>query len=83
MYCKKCEKEVIPIKDPKTLGKRVTNAIFAIFAIFAGGAAYTYPKRCPFCNKILRTKKENIVCMTSIIMMAITFGIIMMLITYL
>ena len=68
MYCKKCGKEVIPIKDQKTPGKQVAN----FFAFFAGaGAAYTYPKRCPFCNKVLRTKTQKIVGLICVIIIVI------------
>lgn len=58
IFCKKCGKEVVPHKEPKTTGKRTAN----FFAFFLGvGAVYTYPKRCPYCNKVLRTKTQKIV----------------------
>jgi len=66
-YCKKCQKEVKPIKEPKTLGKRTAN----FFAFFIGATAYTYPKKCPYCGKVLRTKTQNICAIIFVIMMVI------------
>jgi uncharacterized OB-fold protein len=58
LFCKKCGKEVKPIKEQKTAGKRTAN--FFAFLIGAG-AVYTYPKRCPYCNKVLRSKTQKTV----------------------
>ncbi|NVM19897.1 MAG: hypothetical protein HWN80_19510 [Candidatus Lokiarchaeota archaeon] len=63
-FCKKCGQEVVPYKEQKTPGKRAAN-FFAFF--IGGGPVYTYPKRCPYCNKILRTKTQKIVLITFII----------------
>ena len=57
-YCKKCQKEVKPIKDPKTLGKRTANFFGFILGV---GSVYTYPKKCPDCGKVVRTKTQIIV----------------------
>jgi len=67
-YCKKCQKEVKPIKEPKTLGKRTAN-FFGI--ILLGESAYSFPKKCPYCGKVLRTKQQNICAIIFVIMMVI------------
>lgn len=79
LFCKKCGKEVIPIKEQKTAGKRAAN-FFAFF--LGGGAVYTYPKRCPYCNKILRTKTQKtvgIICLIiwiTIVIIGVSFIVI-------
>lgn len=54
--CKKCGKEVMAIKDPKTPGKRVAN-FFGIITL--GAQFYTYPKRCPNCLEATRAIKSH------------------------
>ena len=66
MFCKKCGKEVLPYKEQKTAGKRTAN----FFTFLIGGEVYTYPKRCPYCNKVLRTKTQKI-CVIILITVAI------------
>ncbi len=55
-YCKKCGKEVMAIKEPKTPGKQVAN-FFAIITF--GGQVYSYPKRCPDCGEATRATKSQ------------------------
>ena len=47
----------------KTLGKQGAN----FFLFFVGGGVYTYPNRCPFCNKVRRTKIQKIVRIVCVI----------------
>jgi hypothetical protein len=68
-YCNKCQAEVQPIKELKTLGKRFVNFLSSI--LFRG-YAYTYPRRCPNCGKVLRTRKQTI---SGIIYITIVFAI--------
>ena len=51
----------------KTLGKQGAN----FFLFFAGGGAYHYHKRCPFCNKVRRTKTQKSVRIICVITMVI------------
>ncbi|MFX1325772.1 MAG: hypothetical protein ACFE8N_12535 [Promethearchaeota archaeon] len=55
IYCKRCQTKVQPVKEQKTLGKSVTNFLSAIFF---RAPVYTYPRRCPNCGKVLRTRGQ-------------------------
>lgn len=59
LFCKKCNKEVIPIEDKRTYGKAVAN--FLGF-IAGAGSVYAYHKRCPYCRNVLRTKTQKTCC---------------------
>jgi hypothetical protein len=71
-YCKKCQKEVNPIKRAKTAGKRVANFFGFVLGV---GPVYTYPKKCPYCGKVLRTKTQKI-CIIIFISFIVISGII-------
>ena len=77
IFCKKCRKEVVPYKEQKTAGKRAVN-FFAF--IIGAGSVYTYPKRCPYCNKVLRTKTQKTVGIICVIIW-ITVAIIAIILT--
>ncbi|MFX1452939.1 MAG: hypothetical protein ACFFCM_19035 [Promethearchaeota archaeon] len=70
-YCTNCQAEVQPLKESRTLGKMVANFLSAI--LFRG-YAYTYPRKCPNCGKVLRTKGQlisGIMCITIVIVISV------------
>ncbi|MFX1385500.1 MAG: hypothetical protein ACFFBP_24045 [Promethearchaeota archaeon] len=69
-YCNNCQAEVQPIKESRTLGKMFGNFLSAI--LFRG-YAYTYPRKCPNCGKVLRTRGQiisGIMCITIVIVIS-------------
>ena len=70
-YCKNCQAEVQPIRELKTLGMRFVNFLSYIFFY---GPWYTYPRRCPNCGKVLRTRGQiisGIMCITIVVAISI------------
>jgi len=67
-YCNKCHVEVQPIKESKTLGKSFVNFLGFIFFRYA----HTYPRRCPNCGTVLRTRRQII---SGLICIIIVFAI--------
>ena len=55
-YCKRCDAEVKPIRNPKTFWKRAWN----VFAWFTGLPWFSFYYKCPNCGKVLRTKGQII-----------------------
>jgi len=68
-YCNKCHVEVQPIKESKTLGKSFVNFFSSILFY---GYVYNYPRRCPNCGKVLRTRGQTI---SGILCLTIVFAI--------
>ena len=69
-YCNKCQAEVQPIKESRTLGKMFGNFLSAILFL---GYTYTYPRKCPNCGKVLRTRGQiisGIMCITIVIVIS-------------
>lgn len=69
-YCNKCHAEVQPIKETKTLRKSFVNFLGAILFL---GYTYTYPRKCPNCGKVLRTRGQiisGIMCITIVIVIS-------------
>jgi predicted RNA-binding Zn-ribbon protein involved in translation (DUF1610 family) len=74
-YCKRCDAEVKPIRDPKTSGKRAWNVLAAILGAFTGNwLGFSYLYKCPNCGKVLRTrgqKNVGLICIGIYVVMAI------------
>lgn len=68
MYCKKCQKEVMALKEPKTTGKQTAN--FVSIAVL-GLPAYVYAEKCPHCggNTVPIKAKQKIAILCSIIIL--------------
>ncbi|MFX0026849.1 MAG: hypothetical protein ACFE8M_10570 [Candidatus Hermodarchaeota archaeon] len=70
-YCNKCQAEIQPIKESKTLAKSFVN--FLSYILFRG-TVYNYPRRCPNCGKVLRTKGQiisGIICIAIVLTISI------------
>ena len=76
-YCNNCQVEVQPIKEKRTLRKSFVNFLSFLFFLptgYYGGGVYTYPRRCPNCGKVLRTRRQKIygiTCITIVIVISI------------
>ena len=74
IYCNRCQAEVQPIKESKTLAKRFVNFLSYIVPVYYIGPVYTYPRRCPNCGKVLRTKGQiisGIMCIAIVLTISI------------
>ncbi|MFX1269279.1 MAG: hypothetical protein ACFFAK_15065 [Promethearchaeota archaeon] len=70
-YCNKCQAEIQPIKESKTLAKSFVNFLSSILFY---GPVYMYPRRCPNCGKVLRTKGQiisGIMCIAIVLTISI------------
>ncbi|MHA1933313.1 MAG: hypothetical protein ACW96X_12270, partial [Promethearchaeota archaeon] len=62
-FCNSCDKEVTPTKEPKRSRIRNTNIIGSIFLELI---RYAYPKRCPYCGEVLRSRASRYICIVLI-----------------
>jgi len=69
-YCNNCQAEVQPIKESRTLGKMFANFLSAILFL---GYTSSYPRKCPNCGKVLRTRGQiisGIMCIIIVIVIS-------------
>ena len=69
-YCNKCQAEVQPIKETKTSRKSLVNFLGFVFFRYTD----TYPRRCPNCGTVLRTKGQiisGIMCIAIVLTISI------------